>query len=210
MADPAWVEETKSVVEVGGFLLAIWTAWSGINKAHRDRQESLAQGKRDFEWRQTVEAQSAIRRLYRDVSAQNAMTMLDWNGRHFKIRDDLRESITWTEMRHALRVVDLHFKPKEVFVRNSFDALFDNFQLIQQQISTGMFAYEHVLYPIAYYSRRIKHPNNWPAFEAFLRKYNFGGAMQLIEKTYTKSAPSGETDMSADLEEDVRVEEKDG
>jgi hypothetical protein len=211
MADTNWFDITKWVVETGGFGLAIFTAWSGFDKAHRDRkdalqqrQAALQQAKRDLEWRQTVEAQAAIRRMYSDASAQNAMTMLDWNARHFQIREGLRERITWNDMRLGLRTVNLRFTPKEVFIRNSFDALFDHFQMIQQQIKSEMFRIDDVVYPIAYYSRRIKHPNNWPAFERFLTKYNFLRATMLIEDIFKYSDPSGEADIEEDEEEQER------
>ena len=42
-------------------------------------------------------------------------------------------------MRNALRTESGLFTPKEVFVRESFDALFDQLQMIQQQIDNKMF-----------------------------------------------------------------------
>ncbi len=183
MADSNWVEVTKWFVETGSFAVAIFTAWAGFEKAHTDRKEALEQSKRDLRWRQTVEAQSAIRRMYSDEFAQNAMTLLDWNGSSFQIQPDLRESIGWGEMRDALRIANLEFKPKEVFVRNCFDGLFHNFQLIEQQIKNKMFRIDEVTYPIAYYSSKIMNEANWPAFNAFLTEYEYFKAKELIETT---------------------------
>jgi hypothetical protein len=106
------------------FAAAIFTAWVGFDKIHRDRREAIDQAKRDLEWRQTVEAQAVIRRMTGDLKAQDAMTMLDWNGRHYEIRPGVRERITWEDVRTGLRTDTGKFLPKEVFVRDRFDFFF--------------------------------------------------------------------------------------
>ena len=206
MADFHWTELAKVGVEAGGFALAILTAWIGLNKAHRDRREALQQAKRDLQWRQTVEAQSSLRRIANDPQARNAMTMLDWNARRFEVREGLREQITWNDMRNALRTESGLFTPKEVFVRESFDALFDQLQMIQQQIANKMFEPSHVIYPLGYYSRRMKHPRNWPAISAYLHKYDYPLAMTLIEGTFKQSDSAADVDIEA-ADAALRMEE---
>jgi hypothetical protein len=183
---------------IGGFWVAYLTVVQGFKKAEEDRRAALVQAQKELEqsekelrqaqrdllWRQTVEAQAAIRRMAADPQARDAMTMLDWNGRSFLIREGWpREHITWEEMRHALRAYPDRFAPKEVFVRDCFDAFFDHLQMIEQQIQNRMFELQHVHYPIGYYSNRMNHPYNWPAIEQFLEKYDFPLALQLITDT---------------------------
>jgi hypothetical protein len=213
MASPLWLEILKVVVAAGVFGVGIFTAWTGFEKAHQDRKDALEQAKkeleqaeRDLQWHQTVEAQAAVRRMGADPQARAAMIMLDWNGRHFEIRERLRERISWDEMRLALRTEPGGFKPKEVFVRDSFDAFFDHFQMIQQEIDNKIFEASHVVYPLGYYSRRMRHPKNWPTFHSFLEKYDYPLAKRLIETTFGQSKPSGEVDIDATL----RVEEQSG
>lgn len=174
-------------MEAGGFSVAIITAWQGLKKAHEDRKDALAQAKRDLQWRQTVEAQSAVRRLVCDPRAQNAMIMLDWDGREFEIKPGQRETISYAERQKALRTSPENFKAKEVFIRDCFDGLFDQFQMIQQEISNKLFDVEHIYYPIAYFSRVMWHPMNWPVFEAFLKTYGYPLARDLIEATHSHS-----------------------
>src|SRR5437016_1186468 len=97
------LEILKLLVQTGVFVVGIITGFYAIAKAHRDRKDALEQAKKDLRWRQTVEAQAAVRRMANDPQAHNAMIMLDWNGRHFEIREGLRARITWDDMRHALR-----------------------------------------------------------------------------------------------------------
>jgi hypothetical protein len=202
MADER-LEIAKVAVEFGGFALAILMAWTGFEKAHRDRNEALKQARRDLQWRQTVEAQRAVQRMTTDLRAQNAMTILDWNNRQFEIRDGLRERITWEEMRRALRAGPGPFQPKEVFVRDCFDALFDHFQMIQQQIENELFDVKYVLYPVGYFARRMRLPANWPAIHGFLHKYDYPLAKSLIQTTcgYSISAAEADTDAALRLEE---------
>ena len=206
MDTPLWLEISKAVVTAGAFGVEIFTAWTGFEKAHRDRKDALEQAKRDLQWRQTVEALAAVRRMVTDPRARDAMIMLDWNGRHFEIREGLRERITWDEMRRALRIAPGRFEPKEVFIRDSFDAFFDHFQMIQQQIDNKMFEASHIVYPVGYFSRRMKHPKNWLYIHAFLEKYDYPLAERLIEATFGQSKPSGEVDIDAAL----RFEEQSG
>jgi hypothetical protein len=201
---PESLELLKFLVQFGVFGIAIFTAWTGFDRAHKDRRAALEQSKRDLRWRQTVEAQAAIRRMTGDPIAQNAMTMLDWNARHFQIRENLRERISWDDMRLALRAEPGRFSPVEVFVRDSFDALFDHFQMIQQEITNEIFNTEDVVYPIGYYARRIKHPKNWQTFDAFLTKYDYLLAKRLIETSYRPGVSSGEED---DIDAALLIEE---
>src|SRR5215469_8474372 len=98
---------------IGGFGAGYLTVVQGFKKAAEDRkaaldhaqkeleqsQKELRQAERDLLWRQTGEAQAAIRRMADDSKARDAMTMLDWNGRSFLIHEGMpREHITWEEM----------------------------------------------------------------------------------------------------------------
>ena len=210
---PEMLDYAKFFVDIAAFGVALWVGRDGVAKAHADRRDALEQRKRtlqqekdDLRWRQTVEAQAAIVRMCDARLAQTAMTMLDWNGLTFKIRPGRRERITWPEMREALRVERLIFSAKEVFVRDCFDALFNHFQLIQQQLTNKMFLLEDVLYPISYYARRIKHPANWAAFERFLITYDYLAAKSLIDDAYARSKPSGEEIFKTESQENMEAE----
>jgi hypothetical protein len=198
---PLWLE----IVQAASFGAAIFTAWTGFGKIHRDRREAINQAKRDLEWRQTVEAQAAIRRMTGDHKAQDAMKMLDWNGRHYEIRPGVRERITWNDVRIGLRTQPGRFVPKEVFIRDRFDCFFDHFQLIQQQIDNHIFSASQIKYPVGYYYKRIKHAHNWRAFREFIHKYDYELAKRLIDTTNDLVKSSGEID---DLEAGARFDEE--
>jgi hypothetical protein len=183
-----WVETARLFVEAGGFSVAIFTAWQGLKKAHEDRKDALDQAKRDLQWRQTVEAQKAVRRLVGDPRAQNAMIMLDWSDREFEIAPDQTDTISFVERQNALRTDPEIFDAKEMFIRDCFDALFDQFQMIQQEINNKLFDVEHVYYPVAYFSRLMWLPTDRPVIQAFLEKYGYPLAKDLIEATHSHSS----------------------
>lgn len=151
-------------------------------------QEALAHAKEELRWRQTVAAQESIHRMINDQTAAQAMLMLDWNGRSFKVYDDRpRIRIAWDDMRFALRTDNTSFRAPEVFVRDSFDALFHHFQIIMHQINNNMYNFEDIKYPIGYYSARISLPENWEPIQRFLTKYDYDLAIMLIERTHDQS-----------------------
>jgi hypothetical protein len=187
-----WVDIARLFVEAGGFSVAIFTAWAGLKKAHEDRKDALDQSKRDLQWRQTLEAQNAVRRLVGDSRAQNAMTMLDWDDREFEISPSQSEPISRDERRIALRTSPVSFAPKEMFIRDCFDGLFDQFQMIQQEINNKMFDVEYVRYPIGF-ANLMKKPKDWPIIHAFLTAYDYPLAKMLIEAAY--QPPNAGTDV---------------
>jgi hypothetical protein len=206
MSDSNWWSVLEAISAVGaalaaagGVRFAYVTVKQGYEAADRDRQRALEQqakelvqsrqalehAKDELRWRQTVAAQESIRRMVNDHAARHAMLMLDWNGRSFKVQaDGPRVRITWADMRHALRTTETKFTSPEVFVRDSFDALFHHFQIIMHQIENRMYAAEDVRYPIGYYSARLSLPDNWQYVEPFLTKYDYDLALKLIKRIH--------------------------
>ena len=177
-----WTKIVGATLALITFAWSVWTRRDGIMREQSDRKAALDQSMRELRWRQTVEAQATIRRMTEDKHANDAMTILDWNGRRFEIRSGTRAKITWKLMREALRLEPAIFTPEEVFVRDAFDGLFDKFEMMEHQIANGLFCDKDVSYPMEYYASRMKHPSNWPIFLRYLNTYKYPGALRLIER----------------------------
>ena len=175
-----YAEMVGALVALATFFWSVWTTRDGISTRHADQLAALGQAQKELRWRQTVQAQAAIKQLTDDLGAKNAMVMLDWDERVFQI-EDKSIPITWEQMRVALRSEAGPFTAVEVFVRDAFDSLFDRLEMIKQQIDNELFEIGDVEYPIAYYSRRMKIEANWLPIKVYLLSYEFPRALALIE-----------------------------
>jgi hypothetical protein len=199
----AYVDDFQDKIEVITFIIGIITllvATIGLGftvysireasrRATRERDAALQQAKRDLQWRQTVEAQSAIRRLLDDGRASNAMTMLDWDGERFPI-GERPSPIKRSDVIDALRVrVSGELPDQQLFIREAFDALFTNLELIQQSIKADIFGLADIEFPISYYVKKMKDADI-DTFKMYMTHYEFTKAQTLIDDISRRLDPN--------------------
>jgi hypothetical protein len=171
--------------------LAVWTVaivgglygmWNGINesKAHRAQQAT------QLRWEQAELARQIIEKLSDNPKARSAMRILDWaGGREFDVKTGKQEMITVDDMIVGLRTKDLTFNDKETFVRDSFDELFDGFQLIEHYLRIQLISFDDVKEPLGYYVQRLDEHRD--AVNNYLRVFDYGLAQAFIERFDHKS-----------------------
>jgi hypothetical protein len=171
-----WSELATAVVAAIGLAATVGSIWAASYRASRERKAALDQAGRDQTWRQTVEAQAAVRRLLDDKRAFEAMSMLDyWDGQTFPTVGE----ITKEDILNALQAVGPGFDQKQAFVRAAMDSLFSHFELIQQGIDAKIYMLEDVKFPIDYYIKKMGQINGGTFIE-YSNKSNFHKSNALI------------------------------
>jgi len=164
------------IVAAVGLRFTVYSIKDASRRASEERNAALQQAKHDLRWRQTVEAQAAIRRLLDDRRAFDAMTMLDWDGERLPVgENDFKRG----DVVDALKANENYSKPPRSFIRAAFDAFFTHLELIEQAIKAKIFTLDDVKFPINYYVRKMQEADV-EVFKAYTTKYEFKKAQKLI------------------------------
>jgi hypothetical protein len=168
------------IVAAIGLFLTVYSIQQASKLASEDRKAALEQAQKDLRWRQTVEAQRAIRTMLDDKEAFDAMTMLDWDGQEFLIRGQSR-SVTHAEIIESLAPTRGSFTDVQAFVRDKMDALLAHLELIQQGIDAKIFTLDDVAFPIDYYIEQMNNNIGLDVFKNYIIAFNFPRSGKLID-----------------------------
>ena len=103
--------------------------------------------------------------------------MLDWSGRLYR-DGQLEHGIDRAELGPALRTHNLQFSLKERFIRDCFESLFDQIELLEHDISIELIHADDASVPLAYYAIKISQERH--DFEPFLDAYGYAGAKRFL------------------------------
>lgn len=147
-------------------VIGLPTAIQGIREIrHRNRHK------------QADVAKDILKEIFNSEKSKAAMQMLDWSGRKYN-DGTMEHQIYFENFKSALRVTNLEFDEKEMYIRDCFEDLFDKLELIQNYVAIDFININDVAIPLAYYARIIKNKLN--DFDAFLTSYGYEGAKQFI------------------------------
>ena len=163
----AWV-----IAAVGG-VIAAFKAVAELKRGHENTQNQ-------YRWRRTKEARDIIDAMNARPLSANAMRMLDWSGRSYKLPNGEDQTVKWNDVYRALRTEDLNFTLTEVYIRDCFDSLFDDFERVEQFINSGLIAFDDVGPAIEYYVSRMSREQN--IFEDFMGVYEFEDAIDFCRR----------------------------
>ena len=169
------IELVIKIIGVAGVLIA-------AIKAIYEIQENRKQRKIEFRWKQTKEAKNLIDEMLTEDDSKNATYMIDWSGREYQINELHKETITWDDVRTALRIVGEGFDDKEVYIRDCFDALLFYTERMEDSINNNLFKFEDVSFPIKYYIDTIVEHNLREAVDAYIVKYKFINSKNFFDK----------------------------
>lgn len=150
----------------------------------KQREEDVEQRRIELRWKKAQLAKEVLDGLYADPYASDAMLMLDWNARTFRVKPNKNQPdgemmrITWPEMWAALRITELHFNDKEKFIRDCFDSFFEYMQVIEHYIAIDLIDPADVRHPFDYYVSSLD--RNALMFDNFIDAYH-PRAADLIE-----------------------------
>jgi hypothetical protein len=179
MNDTTLISLIATLVGIVGGLFALFRGVDEVRQSREIRQQ-------EFRWKQADAAKELIEKMSADKNARCAMKMLDWENRQFDDNGRQTAPISAALMMSSLRVSNmpqpdpLVFTPDEVFVRDCFEALFDEYERFENYVRINLINFEDVKFPIGYYVRLMAH--NKRVFHAFLQTYGYELALGLLDR----------------------------
>ena len=175
------IEAASWIAAVVGVLIAAFKALQEISHNREIRTEELR-------WKRAALAREILDRFHDRKPFRNAVTMLDWTGRDFEIAPNRFETIYWDELGSALRVwkPGIEFTDTEVFIRDSFDELFESMELLEHYLRTGLLEFADVQFPMAYHVHQLREHED--AVKIFLKDYDYHLALAFMQRFPIQSA----------------------
>ena len=171
-----------TLVGIVGGLFALFRGVEEVRQSREIRQQ-------EFRWKQADAAKELIEKMATDKNARCAMKMLDWENRRYDDNGRLTDPISYKVLLDGLRVKNppeitagapLQFTPDEVFVRDCFEALFDEYERFENYIRIELISFEDVQFPIGYYVKLMA--SNKAVFSAFLETYGYELTLSLLNR----------------------------
>jgi hypothetical protein len=170
-------------------LFGIVAAGKGLqeySKANKIHEEEL-------KWKKTLLVKD-LWSAHRTGKTRDAMTMLDWDGRKYEVRSNDFQQVSWSAMLLALRTQSaderpLHFSTAEVYIRDCFDELFDDYGKFELYIESHLLDPESLRNFCGYYIKKIiEHDNRHYAeygtrpIENFMTYYGYRKALDFCAR----------------------------
>lgn len=171
------IKNVLVIIGIPGALYAAWKAIDEFKNSNAEKAKETAEKARENRHKQAAAARDALRDLFGRDKARAAMRMLDWSGRSYS---DGASShvVNFSDLGPALRVTALTFNTKEQFIRDCFEDLLDQLELIGHLIEIDFLHYNDVAVPLAYYARQIS--DDIGSFAPFLDTYGYPRAKALL------------------------------
>jgi hypothetical protein len=163
------------MVGIGGGLVAAFRAVYELREGRKQRQK-------DLRWKQANTAYSLIKEMLSESDAVNTITMMDWTGREYEITPKVSEVINFEDVRAALRIDNLRFTDKEVYIRDCFDTFLFHIVLFEQAINNGLIGFQDVIFPMKYYLRSIKKLKLEDILNTYMEEYLYHDAMAFFKR----------------------------
>jgi hypothetical protein len=198
-------QNTKDVIDaiskIGsslGLFVAIFVAYFQVKKNREERQTQLVkdraqrekelaeainerqQRELELRWRKASLAREVLDKLWNDPYSADAMLMLDWSGRQYKIDEGITEEISEAETWRALRTEPLDFNTKESYVRDCFDTFFGMMETTEHYLRINLLVFEDVEFPFNYFAGKLA--KRGEVVELFLTKYEYRRAIAFLNR----------------------------
>lgn len=138
----------------------------------------------ELRWKRASLAREILDEMMSKETIKNAMLMLDWNGRVFRVTPAQTEAISWGDIRVGLRIPregDV-FSAKEVYVRDAFDDLFDALERIEHYLRTDLILVEDVQFPLEYLVKNLRKHERGEAVIEYVARYEYALVPDFLDR----------------------------
>lgn len=172
----AWCTKYKEVFQIAAWCGAVVTAIVAVFQIGLN----LRQRKAEQRWKEALQAKTLLDELLKSPKASSALQMLDWDGRNYNDENGAIFVVRQAEFVSDLRTVNLVFNPKEVYVRDCFDALFSQLDMIEHFINIRLIRFEDVQGFFKYYVQLIE-KKHW-IFCGFISCFGYKGTFNFLSR----------------------------
>lgn len=180
MTLPTLGTNTMNWIQAASWGAAVAAGVFGIIKIVFELKLGREQRTQDLRWRKAQAAKALNDEMLSDVRSQAAMTMLDWDGREFEIKANVKTKITTVDMLCSLRTTNTMFSEQETFIRDAFDNLFYYMGIFEHSIVRGLVDFLDLEHPIEYYVTILA--KNRLVFENYLETYGFKRGLEFLAR----------------------------
>lgn len=173
-----WFQVAAWVVATVGGLVAAFKAVAELRRSNIQRLE-------DMRWKRAEMAKKCIDQIRTNAAATAALKMLDWDGLQYDLPSGGKtEPITHSLRSLALRTTNTVFEPAgaERFVRDAFDALFEEFQSLEHFLRIKLIVFEDIELAFSYYADRLAAASEFAVIFNFLDVYGFKDAIVFLDR----------------------------
>ncbi len=176
----------KDQIELIAQIIAIVGGLIAAYKIITEMQQSRIQRHQDLRWKQSNAAREFLKEVLTSKTANDATIMMDWSGRSFEIAPNTFTAITFEDVQDALRIDNLTFTPKEVYIRDCADAFLFHVELIEQAIRNDLIEFRDIKFPLTYYVNALRKNNLYNAYAAFIKEYEYKNAEKFLTRFNAK------------------------
>jgi len=187
---PGWLLAGTSIGTVAG---AAWTVLTYTRSQRREREQrdaELKQRQGEHRWRLAQAAKTLLDEMLSDAKAQAALDMLDSWTRSYDVGPGKPVVITVSDWLDALQSApDAASDLIGTFVRDSFDALFYYFAMLEHYVSNEFVLFADVRFPMRYYVAILAEDKT--IHEQYLRHFDQTHTLAFLERFSEWTTPSG-------------------
>ncbi len=168
-----WIQAISWLIASIGGVAALFNLGLQNRRASKQRKE-------EYLWKRAEQAKTITNQIWANERCTDAMMMLDWTNRTYKISEDEEVRITTSDVTEALTTENLAFSEKQAYIRDCFDALLDAMQYLEHLIQIGLVDFSDVGFPMRYSIEELS--GKRPEIERYIDAYHFDEAKQFLDR----------------------------
>jgi hypothetical protein len=172
-----WSELSQAIGVVGALLAALVFIYQF--------RETILQRSVEQRRTQAALARELLANLFSDPRSRDALRMLDYGARTYLVGGS-STSISAGDVKNGLRITPqrphkrpgeaddetvLRFSPDELYVRDCFESLFDQVDILEHFVQRELLDPDDLRPPLAYYAKKINADTQ--TFSVFLKQYEY-------------------------------------
>lgn len=169
-------------IQEWGVLVAMLSGIGGLIKIAYEMNSSTRQKRLDLRWKKASLAREIIQEVQSSRECRDALVMLDWEGKTYAKAEGRTEPIDHERIATAL-VPDVVLDPDDdaVFLRDTFDVLFDRLRGIEIALRSSLVEFDDVRPFFDYYISKVhRAPVLRDAMVLYLDRYGYDAVIALL------------------------------
>lgn len=151
-------------------------AFKGLDEMRLNREKR----QEEFRWKQAELAKKVLDETWEVDGARNALVMLDWGDRSYIDHGRRTPRLSHDMIFRALGTAPRPYSEDEMFVRDSFDRLFEAASRTEHFVRIGLVHFEDVAPPWHYYASRAAERAD--VLEKFMQAYGYELALAFFRR----------------------------
>lgn len=171
-------------IQEWGILVAMLSGIGGLIKIAYEMNSSTRQKRLDLRWKKASLAREIIQEVLASGECRDALMMMDWEGKTYAKGEGRTEPIDYDRIAASL-VPDVALDPDDdaVFLRDTFDVLFDRLRGIEIALRSSLVEFDDIRPFFDYYISKVhRSPVLRDAMLLYLEQYGYDAVNALLKR----------------------------